>query len=414
MTAAGRYRWILLSVYLFASSAPLLVQFSLGVMLPDISDDLGLSDAEQGVLGAVGWLGTLLLYLPLTAWFARYSPASTTNAVTAFGVLAILLQVVAPGFALTLLGRFLLVVPFIAQGPARTALVQRWFHDHEIATVNGLTIAAMGITEIIAIWCSPLLIDSLGGWRAALVVYAVLTAISLVTWALVARERPGAPPATHHAAQGSLAALRSALRRSDVRWLMVAGLGTAMTWSGFFTFWPTYAVDSQGLDLETAGFIWGLGSVALTAISFAAGPMARRFGRRRPLIMLSTVLNAPTFLAMLVTDNIALLCLFALLMGASWFFIPIINTIPFELPNIQPREVSMVWALYMVASNLGTTLGPLFIGTFGEFTPGLGLPLAISNVFLLITVVALLFLPETGQPRTTREVKRADAGAAAG
>jgi predicted MFS family arabinose efflux permease len=101
-------------------------------------------------------------------------------------------------------------------------------------------------------------------------------------------------------------------------------------------------------------------------------------------------------------------------MGASWFFIPIINTIPFELPNIQPREVSMVWALYMVASNLGTTLGPLFIGTFGEFTPGLGLPLAISNVFLLITVVALLFLPETGQPRTTREVKRADAGAAAG
>jgi hypothetical protein len=71
MTAAGRYRWILLSVYLFASSAPLLVQFSLGVMLPDISDDLGLSDAEQGVLGAVGWLGTLLLYLPLTAWYWR-------------------------------------------------------------------------------------------------------------------------------------------------------------------------------------------------------------------------------------------------------------------------------------------------------------------------------------------------------
>ena len=46
-------------------------------------------------------------------------------------------------------------------------------------------------------------------------------------------------------------------------------------------------------------------------------------------------------------------------------------------------------------------LGPLFVGTLGEFTDGLGVPLAIAVVFELLTVFGALMLPETS-PRRAR------------
>lgn len=400
MQAHPRYRWLLFVAYLVVSGAPLLVQFSIGVMLPEISDDLALSEAQQGILGAVGWFATLVLYIPLSALMARYSPVHVTSLSTLFGVGAILLQVVAPNFALTLLGRFLLVVPTIAYGPARTLLMQQWFRPGEFTHVNGLSIAAFGVTELLAIWGSPIIIEVLGGWRAALFAYGVVNAASLVVWVVLARDHPDHD--AHLAegdSQGSLAALRTVVRRVDVWWLLLASVGTAMTWSSFFTFWPTYAVDSLDIDLETAGFIWGLGSMALTVMSLLTGRLTNRFPRRKPLIMLSFVLHAPTFLLMLSTGNTALLTVYAVLMGAAWFFIPILNTVPFELPRVKAREVAMIWSLFMVAGNLGTTTGPLFVGFAAGYTDGLALPLALSNLFLLFSVVGVLLLPETGGTR---------------
>lgn len=393
-----RYRWLLFVAYLVVSGAPLLVQFSIGVMLPEISKDLDLSEAQQGILGAIGWFATLLLYIPLSALMARYSPVHVTSLATLFGVGAILLQVVAPGFGVTLLGRFLLVVPTIAYGPARTMLMQQWFQPGEFTHVNGLSIAAFGVTELLAIWGSPVIIDVLGGWRAALFAYGAVNAASLLVWLLLAREHPDHEAhAAEGDSQGSLAALSNVARRTDVWWLLLAAVGTAMTWSSFFTFWPTYAVDTLDIDLETAGFIWGLGSVSLTVMSLLTGRLTSRFPRRKPLIMVSFILHAPTFLLMLSTSHVGLLVAYSVLMGAAWFFIPILNTVPFELPRVKPREVAMIWSLFMVAGNLGTTTGPLFIGFAAGHTEHLGIPLALSNLFLLLSVAGVLLLPETGE-----------------
>ncbi len=397
----GRYRWVLMALYLAVTGGSLLVMFSVGVMLPDMTQDLRLSTAQQGMIGAVAWFGAMIFFVPLTALLSRYPPVRVTTAVTALGIALTGLQAWAPNFEIEMLGRFLFVITWIAQGPARTLLIQQWFKDDEVAVVNGLTMAALGFTEVAAIWGTPLLIEQLGGWRQALLAYGLISSISLVAWLAIAREHGGSFMREMRASQSSMQALRASLGRGAVWWLIVIGIGSAISWSAFFTFWPTFAVDSRGLDLDLAGFIWGLGGVALALTAFVAGPVSARIRRRRPLIWLPNLLSIPFFLALLSTDNVALLAAYSTLLGCCWIALPIIQTVPFELPRIEPREVPMVVALTMVAQNAGTMLGPLFVGTLGEFTDGLGVPLAIAVVFELLTVFGALMLPETS-PRRAR------------
>ena len=47
VTASSNYRWLVIGLWLFSSVSGFMIIYTLGIMLPVISDDLGLSPAEQ-------------------------------------------------------------------------------------------------------------------------------------------------------------------------------------------------------------------------------------------------------------------------------------------------------------------------------------------------------------------------------
>ena len=68
------YRWVVLGSLTSGSATALATIFIFGLLLPQISDELGLSPSQQGFLGASVVIGNLLLGIPLTLWLSRYSP----------------------------------------------------------------------------------------------------------------------------------------------------------------------------------------------------------------------------------------------------------------------------------------------------------------------------------------------------
>ena len=64
---------------------------------------------------------------------------------------------------------------------------------------------------------------------------------------------------------------------------------------------------------------------------------------------------------MALTGSVPLLLLLALFNGVSWGFWPILQTVPFQLPGIKPREVAVAPATMMMLMSAGTVLGPVSV-----------------------------------------------------
>ena len=68
------YRWVVIGSLTSLGATQLTIIFVLGLLLPDISDDLDLSPSEQGWLGSSVLLANLFLAIPLSILLLRYRP----------------------------------------------------------------------------------------------------------------------------------------------------------------------------------------------------------------------------------------------------------------------------------------------------------------------------------------------------
>ena len=74
------------------------VMFLLGLLLPDISSEMGLSPSQQGWLGSSVLFGNLLFSIPANLWLSKFS-AWRVATVAFFGVaLFTMVQGMAPFF----------------------------------------------------------------------------------------------------------------------------------------------------------------------------------------------------------------------------------------------------------------------------------------------------------------------------
>ena len=50
VTKDGGYRWVVINIWHFASVSAFMVIYTMGILLPTITDDLSLSPSQQGLL----------------------------------------------------------------------------------------------------------------------------------------------------------------------------------------------------------------------------------------------------------------------------------------------------------------------------------------------------------------------------
>ena len=250
LPAASNYRWLVIGLWLFSSVFGFMVIYTLGIMLPVISEDLSLSPAQQGLLGSASHWGNIALAIPLTLWTSRFGAKNLTTVTLGLATACLFLQGWAPVFAVLLFGRLAFGITLIAQQPARAFLTQQWFQAREIIIVNGLSNVLFGIVVGGGLLASPFILSAFGDdWRSTFRVFGILMGVLTLLWMLLGKERvrPESPGQKNARETGIL---RGALSYRDL-WLGGFGfLGPTMVFSAFVNFYPTLMLENYDVSLR--------------------------------------------------------------------------------------------------------------------------------------------------------------------
>ena len=378
---AGPYRWVLLLGLVFCSWAIIWYGFTIGIMLPDISADLGLRPAQEGWLSSSFFVGQLLFMIPLSHFLARFRPVRTMALAFAASALLLLVAAAAPGYAAQIGVRFSVSVLFVAVNPVRTKLISTWFREHEIAHANGVFNAGFGVVQAAALWASGPLLELVGGWRGMMGFFAALGAVATVVWVAVARDVPAPAAGPEQPSHPGGSTLHIVLRR-EVWYLSLVGVGAGSTWATFITFWPRLAEEELGLTTTGIGVVLGCSALAIAPGALLASRMLTLAGRR-PLLVAATVAQVPAFALMLLTGNVFLLTAIGVAQGLLWFYFPILFTVPFQLRDIDDRGIAVATAVFITANSAALALGPSIGGVLAE-------QLSLRTVLLLASLGPLL------------------------
>ena len=381
-----------MGVWLTASVSGFMIMSTIGILLPAISDELGLSPFEQGMLGSAAYWGNLALAIPMGWWTSRFSPKILTTVTMVLGTLFLAAQAFSPGFVVLLLGRMAFGVSVIARQPARAFLTQQWFPPRQVVLVNSISNAMFGLVVGGGVAASPFILIALADdWRATLLTFVGLFAVMTILWMIFGRERVTSEYRQRLASQQA-SVIKGTLRYRDL-WIGGLGfVGATTSWAGFLSFYPTLMLDSYQMPLIWSGGILALGIFMGGVCGLGFGWVVMISDQGRGILLGTGATMAVTFMAMTLTGSLPMLLALTFVNGIAWGFWPVLYSVPFNLPGIRPREVAVGLAFIQMASSAGITLGPLATGLLQQFTGDLRLSLAIVSFASLSLCMAGLVM----------------------
>lgn len=384
-----------------------MVLSTLGILLPSISEELGLSPSKQGLLGSAAFWGNISLAIPMSWWTSRFGPRALTIVTLALSTGALFLQGWAPAFAVLLAGRLAFGITIIARQPARVALTQMWFSSREFVMVNSLSNVLFGLVVGGGLLGAPFILAAFGdNWRATLNTFAGLFTVLLVLWILLGRERRTTEQRPRELIR-DFGVVRGALGYRDL-WIVGLGfLGANFAWSAFLSFYPSLMLHTYGVALTWSGAILAVGVLVGGGVGLWFGVLVMKGGNTKGFLRVLGVLMAVTYVAMTVTGNIPALMVLTILNGVAWGFWPLLFTVPFHLPGIRPRELAVSVAFTMMMTSCGGALGPLAAGFLQEALGDVRQTLVIISFTSLSLTAAGFLLRSSGQQEEEREPEQA-------
>jgi CP family cyanate transporter-like MFS transporter len=378
-------------------------------LLETIGADLSFGLSLFGAFGTIVTASFAVFGFAATAIARRFGLEWTLVVATAATTVGIALRAASPGATTLILST---VVAFAGVGMTNVLIVPivKQYFASRIKTVTSLYLSLLQLGQFTA----PLLavpVAVAAGWRVAIGMWAVLTALAFALWfvAAVAAARrrtrsavgragassdtvgdrvgtPDAPDAPDVAPvdSGDATSPVHGAWRSPLLWSMVLMFGmTALNTYAIITWLPTILVDA-GIDPALGGALLALFSVFGLGAAFVVPPLA--VGMRNPvvIVIVCVVLLAVGYTGLLVAPlEGAVIWVVALGLGVSTF--PLCLT----LVNVRTRTTAGSSLLSGAMQGIGYGLacvGPLLIGLLHDLGDGWG----GSYLFLYATLGVLL------------------------
>lgn len=371
----------------------------MAVLVKPISDTLNLDPFQMGtVLGA--WQFVYLAgSIPAGAVIDRFGLRRCLLLAALIMTLSAGLRVVADSY----IGLLVAVLIFGLSGPLITVgapkLVARWFVGVQQGTAMGVFMTSSGVGALLATVLTnslimPLVDDS---WRAALAVFAAISAVSALVWLGIV-SLPASRLEDTEKSDGrnrlEIRTVRELLASVEVR----VTLMMAMTM--FFVIHSTHAwlpeiLRAKGLSLVDAGLWAGLPAV----VSIVAGLIVPRLAlpRRRQAILtaVATIGIAAAILLDVEPALLLALCLIGIGFPLSCL-VPIAMLMLMEHRDLRSDHLGFAGGLFFTAGQIGGVSGPLVCGLAISLTGNYSTPLWLMAAAL---VILLLLVGSLRRPR---------------
>ncbi|WP_051166330.1 CynX/NimT family MFS transporter [Amycolatopsis orientalis] len=235
---------------------------------------------------------------------------------------------------------------------------------------------------------SPPLESALGGWRAALGSWGVLSAIALVAWLLASRGT-GRPP---RPAAGSAPA--RSLMRSPLAWIVTIFFGLQSFIAYVVMGWLPQVFIDAGVSKADAGLLLGLISVIAVPISLVIPPIAARQKSQSPWIVGMGVFGAAGMLGLVIAPGFSPL-LWSILLGIGMSVFSLALTV-IALRARTGAETARLSGMAQGFGYLLAAVGPFVFGLLHDATGSWTVSLI---VLLAVMVTQMVFGALSGRRR---------------
>ncbi|MEW2272305.1 CynX/NimT family MFS transporter [Streptomyces griseofuscus] len=389
---------------------------SLGALLEEVRDGLGMSGSVAGLLTSVPPLCFAVFGVMAPRLARRFGPAAVVCAGMAAIFAGLLIRPYAGGTAGFLAASALALMGIAVSNVLMPVIVKRWFPDR-VGSMTGLysMVLALG-TSLPAAVTVPMTHALGGNWKLGLAVWAVLAAAAVVPWIPLVREGRERPAPAARSAQASAKAQAKApartpasaraaeeqpplrITRSRTAWALAVFFGLQATAAYITMGWMPQIFRDAGVSAGTAGLLLAVTMVMGVPLAFVIPRIATRLPHQGPIVLVLGVCGLAGYAGLYLAPAAGAWA-WALLLGIANCAFPLALT----MVGMRARSGPGVAQLSAFAQSTGYLIsipGPLLVGVLYQHSGGWGLPIALmAGLMVPQMVVGVL----AGRDRTVEE-----------
>ncbi|KUL60068.1 MULTISPECIES: CynX/NimT family MFS transporter [Streptomyces] len=381
---------------------------SLGALLEEVRDGLGMSGTLAGLLTSVPPLCFAVFGVMAPRFARRFGP----SAVVCVGMVAIAAGLVIRPFVGGTAG-FLAATALALMGIAVSnvlmpVIVKRWFPDR-VGSMTGLYSMALALGTSLAAALTVPVTDALGGrWQTGLAVWAVLAVVAVVPWIPLVRDRGTASAAPEHVSatvRQEDAGLR--ITHSRTAWALAVFFGLQATAAYITMGWMPQIFRDAGVPAGEAGVLLAVTMAMGVPLAFVIPRVATRLPNQGPVVMVLGACGLTGYAGLYLAPAGGAWA-WALLLGISNCAFPLALT----MVGMRAKSSVGVAKLSAFAQSTGYLIsipGPLLVGVLYQHSGGWGLPIALMAGLMVPQIVVGTL---AGRNRTVEEEVAAKAAKA--
>lgn len=392
------YGWIIVlagSLGIFACLG--LGRFALGMLLPAMGGELGLSYAQMGLLSTANFLG-YLTGIALCSKLARRSTPrkliSSALVITGASMICIAFardfRVIILLYLLTGIGSALANVPIMG-------LTAAWFAKSLRGKAAGLIVSGNGLAIVFTGQAVPVLhAASDFTWRASWLGLGALIVVIAMLCGLLLRNTPeevGLRPAGATATPLPMSAI-NIYPQVPISLLLHCGLIYAIfgfTFVAYATFIVTTMVEVYGFSQTAAGSFWSWVGLLSLPSGLLFGYLSDRISRKSALVTVFTIQTLAYLMAGLQPSTALLYLSIGCYGIVAWSVPSIMAALAGDYAGPQ-GAVGMFSSITFIFA-LGQISGPLLAGTIAEYSGSFSLSYLLSSCLTALAVLLCLLLP---------------------
>lgn len=393
---------------------------SLGALLEEVRDGLGMSGSVAGLLTSV----PPLCFAAFGVMAPRLARRFTAGAVVCAGMAAIatglIVRPYVGGTAGFLAGSALALMGIAVSNVLMPVIVKHWFPDR-VGSMTGLYSMALALGTALAAAVTVPLTDALGGsWQTGLALWAGLAVAAVLPWLPFVRGRvtpPGAgeeaeaartggdgpaqarePQVAATAEHAREEAPRLRMTRSRTAWALAVFFGLQATAAYITMGWMAQIFRDAGVPAGTAGLLLAVTMVMGVPLAFVIPRLATRLPHQGPIVLALGVCGLAGYAGLYLAPAAGAWA-WAVLLGIANCAFPLALT----MVGMRARTGPGVARLSAFAQSTGYLIsipGPLLVGVLYQHSGGWGLPIALMSA-LMIPQMAVGFL--AGRDRTVED-----------
>ncbi|MEU4093079.1 MFS transporter [Streptomyces sp. NPDC026673] len=360
---------------------------SLGALLEEVRDGLGMSGTVAGLLTSVPALCFAVFGVTAPRLARRRGPGAVVCAGLVAITLGLFLRPFAGGTALFLVGSALALGGIAVGNVLMPVVVKRWFPDR-VGTMTGLYSMALSFGTALAAAATVPATRALGGdWRLGLGAWGVIAAVAVLPWLALVRDRSQAvTAATDPATPAAGQAPGRRITRSRTAWALAVYFGLQATGAYITMGWLPQIFRDAGVSASTAGVLLAVTMVMGVPLSFVLPALAGRMRHQGGLAVGLGLFGIAGYGGLWAAPAAAP-WVWALLLGISNCSFPLALT----MIGMRSRTGAGVVRLSAFAQCTGYLLsipGPILVGTLYQHTGGWDLPVAFMLALLVPQIAA--------------------------